>query len=52
MTVLEVLANAQFNLNSRFEFQTLIGKQQLDNAIAQLEEDGDADKEFIEKEEV
>jgi len=49
MTVLEVLENAHYNLvDGNMGMQREIGKQQLSNAIEQLNEDSDADKEYKE----
>ncbi len=51
ITVLEVLKNAEYNLiNGSIPIQRSLAIQQLSNAILQLEEDSDADNEFIEKE--
>lgn len=49
LSVLEVLMNAKHNLeNAVMPVQIEIGKEQLRNAIAQLENDSDASKVFIE----
>jgi len=49
LSVLEVLMNAQHNLTeARIGFQLAIGKEQLCNAIAQLEKNPDASAKFIE----
>ena len=52
MTVLEVLQNAEFNLidNVRSgQFARIMGTSQLQNAIRQLEENPDANAEYIEE---
>ncbi len=47
LTVLEVLENAQYNLERGVTpIQKDIGLKQLGNAIKQLEEDGNADAEY------
>lgn len=51
ISVLEVLENAKFNLGYGTQaFQKQIGLEQLNNAIEQLNDDPNADNEFIEKE--
>jgi hypothetical protein len=49
LSVLEVLENAKHNLTeARIGFQLAIGKEQLCNAIKQLEKNPDASAEFVE----
>lgn len=49
LTVLEVLQNAEYNLkNGTLPFQKELAVEQLSNAIKQLEDDGDAYKDFVE----
>lgn len=50
LSVLEVLKNAQYNLSKGFmQVQKDMGLNQLENAINQLEENPDANADFIEK---
>lgn len=49
MTILEVLQNARYNLcEGKIPFQIEIGKQQLNNAMDQLESGKSLDDEFEE----
>ena len=48
MSVMEVLQNAQVNLNCGNPLSFALGSSQLDNAIKQLERNPDASAEFDE----
>jgi len=50
MTIYDVLLNAQYNLcEAKMPFQIEIGKQQLNNAIKQIESGKTLDDEFDEE---
>lgn len=52
MTIYEVLLNAQYNLcEAKMPFQIEIGKQQLNNAIEQIDNGKTLEDEFEEEEE-
>ena len=50
MTIFEVLQNAHYNLNENGEIGRLIGMEQFNNAMEQLEEGKDLQDEFEYKE--
>lgn len=48
MTIFEVLQNADYNINVNGGFATLIGKEQLKNAMNLLEQGYQLEDEFLE----